>query len=386
MRYLAAFDKFKGSISAGRACDVAVAALGGGTAGRTVDAFPLADGGEGFAKILTGAAGGTLSAIQVAGPRGAAVTAELGIVLSEKIPTAARLRLGLAPSGARVAVVEMAAASGLELLSPGARDPFYTTSQGTGELVGAAARQGVGAILLGVGGSATHDLGLGALGALGLSYVSDSGSTIERIVPADWPWLTRIEGRLMSPLPPIFIACDVDNPLLGLTGAAAVYGPQKGLRHGDYARIERGTAKVSRLLCRHFDRPESLARERGAGAAGGIAFGLMAAAGARLLPGFDLVAAWLDLDARLAAADVVLTGEGRFDESSLSGKGPATLARRALALGKTVHVFAGQVADATEIPGLFVHEISPRGMPIDEALASAPSLLEAAIKAAFPWQ
>jgi glycerate kinase len=386
MRYLAAFDKFKGSISANRACEVAVAALGGGTAGRIVDACPLTDGGEGFAQILTGAAGGSLSAIQVAGPRGATVAASLGIVHSEKIPSAARLRMGLAQEGARVGVVEMAAASGLELLSPGARDPFYTTSQGTGELVEAAARQGVDAILLGVGGSATHDLGLGALGALGLAYVSDSGNAIERIVPADWPWLARITGRLVSPLPPIFIACDVANPLLGPTGAAAVYGPQKGLRHGDYARIERGSAKVSRLLCRHFERPESLAREPGAGAAGGIAFGLMAAAGARLLPGFDLVAAWLDLDERLAAADVVLTGEGRFDESSLSGKGPATLARRALALGKTVHVFAGQVANVTQIPGLSVHEISPRGMPIDEALAGAPSLLEAAIRASLPRQ
>ena len=141
---------------------------------------------------------------------------------------------------------------------------------------------------------------------------------------------------------------------------------------------------MAALVCRHFGKPESLAAEPGAGAAGGIAFGLMAAAGARLLPGFELVALWLDLDVRLAAADLVITGEGRFDESSLSGKGPGAVVRRALALGKPVHVFAGQIALDRQIPGLSTHAVTPNGMPLAEALARTPSLLEAAVRDAIP--
>jgi glycerate kinase len=141
---------------------------------------------------------------------------------------------------------------------------------------------------------------------------------------------------------------------------------------------------MAALLCAHCGRPPALADEPGAGAAGGIAFGLMAGADARLLPGFDLVAAWLGLDARLAAADLVITGEGRFDESSLSGKGPGAVARRALALGKRVHVFAGQVAVTGAPAGLELHAITPPGTPLEAALREAPRNLAAAIQAAFP--
>jgi glycerate kinase len=128
-------------------------------------------------------------------------------------------------------------------------------------------------------------------------------------------------------------------------------------------------------MCSHFGRPEGVAGLPGAGAAGGITFGLMVAAGAVIAPGFDLVAAWLDLDRRIAAADVVLTGEGRFDDSSLSGKGPGEVVRRALALGKTVHVFAGSVALSRDIPGLSAHPITPPGVALDRALAEAPGRL-----------
>jgi len=277
----------------------------------------------------------------------------------------------------------MAAASGLALLAPRLRDPMRASSIGTGQLIRAAARPGVRVILLGVGGSATHDLGLGALGALGIEYSTASGGRLDSPVPADWPRIQGIDGRVSDLIPPILIACDVDNPLLGPAGALAVYGPQKGLRPADAAALEAGSARVASMICRHFGRPEGLAAERGAGAAGGIAFGLMAAAGARLLAGFDLVASWLDLDARLAAADVIITGEGRFDDSSLSGKGPGTVVRRALALGKPVHVFAGRVALTRPVPGLLAHSISPPGMALADALANAPALLAAAVRQAL---
>lgn len=377
MRVLAAFDKFKHSIGAPEACDAAARVAR--ALGWEADPCPVTDGGEGFAEILTRAAGGRMSRITAAGPRGGRVCAGFGIVQAARIPSGARARLGAADPQASIAVVDMASASGLALLGPELWDPLLASSAGTGELLMAAASQGVRSILLGVGGSATHDLGLGALGAMGIGFAARPGEPITGIVPADWPRLAIIEGRLPDSVPPIRIACDVDNPLLGSRGAAAVYGPQKGLRAADLAELELQTARVASLVCRHFGRPEALAQSPGAGAAGGIAFGLMAAAGAALLAGFELVASWLDIEARIASADVVVTGEGRFDDTSLCGKGPGAVARMALSLGKEVHVFAGQVSLAREIPGLRVHQITPDGLPMEEALAGARALLERAV-------
>ncbi len=383
MRVLAAFDKFKDSISAQRACEIAAASV---ARGWQVDVCPLADGGEGFAEILTRSAQGTESRIKVTGARGAPVDARFGVVPLAKIPIAARNMLGPVAGGlgGTVAVVEMAAASGLAQLAPWMRDPLRASSAGTGQLIRAAAKSAVRSILLGVGGSATHDLGLGALAALGIDFLDASGNRLDPLVPAGWPGLQRLDGRISEFIPPIQIACDVDNPLLGPNGALAIYGPQKGLKPADAAALEAQSARIAAIVCRHFGRPESLANERGAGAAGGIAFGLMAGAGARLLPGFDLVAAWLDLEARLGAADVVFTGEGRFDDSSLSGKGPGTLVRRALALGKPVHVFAGQVVLGRPVPGLFTHAITPAAMALSEALTKTPALLADAVRATLP--
>jgi glycerate kinase len=379
MRVLAAFDKFKGSVSATEACGIAAAAVVA-EKGWDVDECPLSDGGEGFMDILTRAAGGCVSRIPVTGPRGREVEAAFGIVSLHRIPQGARARLPAGGGPGAIAVAEMASASGLSLLKPGERDPLRASSAGTGQLILAAAATRVRAILLGVGGSATSDLGLGALGALGIGFSDGSGGSIESPVPAEWPRIEAIGGQVPGSVPPILIACDVDNPLLGARGAAAVYGPQKGLRPEDAAFLEAQSARIAGIVCGHFGRPVGLAEQPGAGAAGGIAFGLMAGAGARLMPGFELVASWIDLDARLAAADIVLTGEGRFDETSLRGKGPGAVVSRALALGKPVHVFAGEVRFERSVPGLFVHAITPAAMALDSALAEAPALLSRAVR------
>jgi glycerate kinase len=386
MRVLAAFDKFRDSISASEACDIAARAVG--SARIEIDVCPLSDGGEGFAEILTRAAGGGMENIMVTGPRGGDVTAGIGRVSLKSIPQRARDLLGAAALGetGSVAVIEMAAASGLALLAPALRDPLRATSVGTGQLIRAAADRGACAILLGVGGSATSDMGLGALEALGVGYSDASGAKLAALVPADWPGLRQIVGRVAGPVPPVVIACDVDNPLLGPRGAVAIYGPQKGLRPGDAASLETESRRISALLCSHFGKPASLADLPGAGAAGGITFGLMVAAGAMLAPGFELVAAWLDLDRRIEAADVIITGEGRFDDSSLSGKGPGAVVRRALALGKTVHVFAGSVSLSREIPGVSAHSITPAGVPLEQALAEAPGRLFDTMRLAFGGQ
>jgi glycerate kinase len=393
MRALLAFDKFKDALSAPQACALSAGSLRARQPDWTLDLCPLTDGGEGFCEILTQALGGTFEAHTVTGPRGEPVVARLGFVPLALIPATARRLLDLPdsqlsalnsqlPRDAHVAVVEMAAASGLALLAPEARDPWLTSTTGTGELIRLAARPGVAAILLGLGGSATSDLGLGALAALGLNFVSAAGELIDPPIPSRWPEITRLDGRLPADLPPLRIACDVANPLLGPNGAAAIYGPQKGLRPADLRRLDNEAARLALLLCTHSAKPDTLMDVPGAGAAGGISFGLMAAASAQLISGFDLVSAWLDLDSRLAAADLVLTGEGRFDASSLSGKGPGALAARAAALGKPVHVFAGAIT-AAPVPGLALHAITPPGTPLPAALRAAATNLTATVDRTF---
>ncbi len=385
MQVLIAFDKFKDCLTAQEACRLTAAALRERQPAWTTTACPLADGGEGFAEILTDAAGGEHVAVTVTGPRGAPVSARYGLVSVARVPAAARRCLGLeaaAHEGRTIAVVDMASVSGLALLANADRDPWQTTTRGTGEVLRAAAARGVAAIVLGVGGSATSDLGLGALAALGLEFHGRDGR-IDDPVPGRWAGIERIGGAVTPSLPPVWIACDVTNPLLGPRGAAATYGPQKGLKAADLPRLDHESGRLALLLCGHCRQPDTLMDAPGAGAAGGISFGLMAAAGAKLLPGFELVSAWLDLETHLARAELVITGEGRFDATSLQGKGPGAVAARALALGKAVHVFAGQAAVDTPPARLALHSITPAGLPLAEALPRGAEFLAAAVRRAF---
>lgn len=349
-----------------------------------VECAPITDGGDGFCRILTEAAAGELVKVSASGPQLERREAPIGLVERARLPASAQAMLPIAASGAdRVAVIEMAAVNGLALVPAEARDPWRTTSLGTGQLIRAAAELGAGAVLLGVGGSATSDLGLGALSALGFEFRATDGAKLRPPFPMLWERVMSIEGECFESIPPIAIACDVSNPLLGPDGAAAVYGPQKGLRAADLPRHEAHAARLADLLCRHCGRdPAAMIAAPGAGAAGGIAFGLMTAARAQLVSGFGLVAAWLDLDAKIAAADFVITGEGRFDASSLAGKGPGAIARRMSAAGKRAVVFAGAIADDVETMG-DVHAITPPGTPLPEALAQTERHLAAAIARVF---
>jgi glycerate kinase len=385
MRVLLAFDKFKDALSAPDACAAAARALAANHPDWTVDSCPLADGGEGFGAILTAAVGGETLPATVTGPRGNPAVGRIGLVAYDRIPASARalLRLPEVGRGTRVAVIEMASASGLALLPPGERDLWHTTTKGTGELMRLAVEQGAAAIVLGIGGSATNDLGLGAVEALGLEFLAADGRRVSPPVPSRWREIVRLGGKLLPGLPPIRIACDVTNPLLGPRGAAATYGPQKGLRPADLARLDHEAARLALLVCGFFDQPDQLMDVAGSGAAGGISFGLMAAADAELLPGFDLVSAWLDIEARLARADIIITGEGRFDDSSLQGKGPGAVAARALALGKTVHVFAGRAMVAQSPAGLTLHSITPAELPLEQALPRAAEFLDRSVRQAF---
>ena len=377
MRCLVAFDKFKDALSARRACEVTADTLRARHPDWTFELCPLTDGGEGFTETLTNATQGRLELVEVSGPRGRRLPAALGFIDAGRIPAPARALLPAPPGNNRVAIVGLASASGIELLARPERDPWHTTTFGTGELAARAIAKNAGALLLGVGGSATNDLGLGALAALGFRFFAANGTPVAVPTPDTWARITRIEPATLD-LPPIFIACDVTNPLLGPRGATATFGPQKGLVPADVPRLEEQMARMAALLCAACGKPLSLVETPGTGATGGLPFGLMVGAGARIVPGFDLVSAWLDLPAKLAAADLVITGEGRFDATSLGGKGPGTLLAEARRLGKPAHVFAGSV-DLPALSGVEGHAITPPGLPLAEALPRTAELLAAAV-------
>jgi glycerate kinase len=202
------------------------------------------------------------------------------------------------------------------------------------------------------------------------------------VTPAQWKAIEEIEGSIDLAVPPIYIACDVDNPLLGDRGAAAVYGPQKGLKPEEISAFDELSEKISKKLCAFFDQPVSIMQTPGSGAAGGIGFGLNAAFGASYVAGFELVTAWLDLASKITQADLVLTGEGKFDSSSLAGKGPYALLAAAYSNDTQAILLAGLAEkDAAQIvrerfPGTAVYSITPEGTPLPEALKSAPDFLQ----------
>lgn len=380
MRVLIAFDKWKDALRAEEACAATKAALAEVQPDWRADLAPLSDGGEGFCEVLTHAAGGELREVTVTGPRGQPSKARYGIVDTVRLPEAARERLAIAGAG-RLGIIEMAQASGLQMLAREARDVWQTTTRGTGELMSAAVESGAAAILLGIGGSATSDCGLGALEALGLTFHTETGGGVSPPVPAAFHAITGIKGTAGLNVP-VRVACDVSNPLLGERGAAAVYGPQKGLAKCEVRKLDAAMGRVGKLLCAHFGVDAGAMDEPSSGAAGGIGFGLRVACGARYVPGFDLVWEWLRLEPKLQAADVLITGEGKFDASSLQGKGPGTLIEAARHEGKRVVVFAGRVDDALK-GGEGVVEVSPRELPLEVALRRADELLRTAVKDYF---
>ena len=384
MRVLIAFDKFKDALGAEEACHLVGETLRLRKPRSVIDLCPLTDGGEGFARNLSLAARGSWHRHRVTGPLGNSVEGEFGLVPWSHLSPEVRTRLGISPSQEGVlGVVDMASASGLALIPPKDRNPWKTTTRGTGELLLAAAEKGADLLLLGIGGSGTSDLGLGCLQVLGLQAWDSQEKEIPVLTPDQYDRVAKFTGTLRRNFPPLRVACDVTNPLLGPRGAVRVYSSQKGLLSQDLEAFASVTEAMAQKLLQNTGRPRDLLEIPGAGAAGGIGFGLMALAGAGLVSGSDLVAAWLDLPGKIRWADVVLTGEGRFDQSSLEGKGPVALVRQALAAGKRVHVFAGSVEPGLDLPvGLSVHAISPPNLSLPQALGRTGEFLVQAVSAA----
>ena len=378
MHVLIAFDKFKDALSAPEACAYAAHTIEVVEPEWTIEEAPLTDGGEGFCDILTRTASGESFFYDVAGPSFEVVDAEMGIVELENLPESIKEWLDL-PHNGKLAIIEMAQASGLQLLASTNRDAMVTSTYGTGQLLRIAQKMGVDAILMGIGGSATSDLGLGALEALGITPVDADGNVVEDIVPQKWPQIAGFRGEKLEDLPPIRIACDVDAPLLGKKGAAAIFGPQKGIPAAYVPEFDEAAKRIAGLLCDHFGVDKKLVDEPCTGAAGGIGFGFkVASKDARFVPGFDLVWRWLGLAEKMERADLVITGEGRYDATSLTGKGPGTLIDAANDAGKPAWVFAGAVEAGLESEDIIA--ISPAGTPIAVCLENSGRYLRESVR------
>ncbi|MEV4560714.1 glycerate kinase [Kitasatospora sp. NPDC049285] len=319
---LVCLDKFRGSATAVEACRWLAEGLRAADPALDVREAPVADGGEGTAEAFL-AAGFRAVPVRVSGPTGAPVDAVLAV-------------------RGRRAVVEMAQASGLHLLPAGRPAPLTASTRGTGELLRAALDLGCRDVVLAVGGSATTDAGAGLLQALGARITDATGAELPpggaALADAAAVDLTGLDARLRETR--LVLASDVDNPLLGPDGAAAVFAPQKGADAGQVALLDAALARFAGLVAARTG--ADLSGRPGAGAAGGTGFAALHL-GARREPGVDVLLAELGLDTALAAADLVVVGEGCLDAQSLRGKAPIGVAERARQAGVPVVAVAGRV-------------------------------------------
>ncbi|MEU6675526.1 glycerate kinase [Streptomyces sp. NPDC046925] len=353
-RFAIAPSGFKESLSAPSAAESIAEGVRRVVPHAETDLIPLVDGGEGTARALAATGGGRLVALPATGPVG------------QRIGT----HFALLPDG--TAVVEMAAVAGLSLVPRDLRDPGATTTYGVGELIGAALDAGARRILVGCGDSGTSDGGAGALQALGARLLDADGWELPR-GGRELTRLSRIDGSGLDPRlkdTEIRVACNPFNVLTGERGVARVFGPQKGATPAQVEQLAAALDRWAHVLTRDLHATTDLALGPGTGASGGLGAGL-AALGARLLPRFDVLLDHLDLDARLARADLVITAEGALDHQTPRGKVPAEVARRAKRFGRPVLVLAGTI-------GQGAHHVRAVGVDAYSSILPAPvSLTEA---------
>ncbi len=369
MKLIFAPDSFKGSLSAMESCDILERVTAKIFPGAETISVPVADGGEGTVDALLRAMGGQRVSTAVTGPLFEPENAEWGLLESG------------------TAVMEMAQASGLPYL-PAEKDPRKATSLGTGEMIAAALRQGVRKILIGIGGSATNDGGIGMLTALGAKFtntagdfVSPVGGSLIDVAQADFSGLMP-ELRETE----ITVICDVTNPLLGENGATFIYGPQKGATPAIRDELEAGMTHYAQVVSAAVGK--DIASFPGAGAAGGLGAALGGVLGAQLKSGIDAVLDAVDFDAKLEGVSLAVTGEGRIDGQSVQfGKVPVGVAKRCAAKGIPTVAIVGGIGDGAE--GLFdlcestIMTTVSGPMSLDKAMSDAPALYEYAAERLF---
>ena len=365
IKVIIAPQEFKGALSALAAAEAIDRGVRAALPEAETVLVPVADGGDGTLDALVEGSGGQIFRSVVTGPLGQPLEALWGVM-----------------GDGQTAVVEMALASGLALVPPQQRNPSITTTRGTGEIISEALARGFSRIVVGLGGSATNDGGAGMASALGARFLNaedenlpDGGAALARLAKVD---VSELNPKLAQTT--IIGATDVTNPLCGPTGASAVYGPQKGASPEMVAELEAALVNYDRVLRR--DLGADVGEHAGAGAAGGLGVGLMAFAGAELLSGIDMVCEVVNFDARLQGADLVITGEGRADHSTIFNKAPVGVARRALAQGVPTLLLAGGLGPGYQ--ELYQHGIAAvvciadGPMSFRQSLGRTPELLEAA--------
>ncbi len=329
MKVLVAPDKFKGSLTSAEAASLIGKAFKNN--GFEVITSPLADGGEGTVDAIVSAVGGRKKIVPAKGPLGRSLESFIGLIKDGK-----------------EAVIEMAAASGLNLLGPAEYNLLKTSTYGTGELIKAALDEGVDEILIGVGGSATNDAGMGAAKALGAEFLDEAGNALEPVGEN----LGRVKKYDLSGMDPriektkILVAVDVENPFYGEQGAAHVYGPQKGADQKQVEFLDSGLVDIAEVI--ENQSGQNLQKLPGSGAAGGLAGGLVAFLGARITPGTKYISDLLQIGTKVLQVDLVVTGEGKVDEQTLYGKAPTGVFNEAKKHSKKVIMIAGQIGEGVE--------------------------------------
>ncbi len=364
-------DKFKGSLTAEEAAEAIARGVRAVWPDARIIKVPMADGGEGTLRALVRATGGRIIHRRVMGPLGKPVLAAFGVL-----------------GDGETAVIEMAEASGFKLVSAARRNPLVTTTYGTGELILAALRCGCRRLIVGIGGSATNDGGAGMAQALG-ARLHDArgrelpggigGGALGRVARVVWP---KAEGR--RPKAEVLVASDVQNPLVGPRGASAVFGPQKGATPAMVKQLDANLRRWAKLLERDVVSAFGLRISTfpGGGAAGGLGAGLKAFLGARFRPGVEIVIEHAGLAEKLRGADLVITGEGRLDRSTLDGKAPLGVARLARRMGVPVIAVGGSL-DAAATAAFrragfaAVAPLMTGSVALKEAMANAGKLLAA---------
>ncbi|MGI8435577.1 MAG: glycerate kinase [Chthoniobacterales bacterium] len=333
MQILVAPDKFKGSLGAAAVAEAIAAGLLEVLPAAEVVRLPVADGGEGTAEVICAAAGGRWHSCAAQAANGLGVSVRFVLI-----------------DGGEVAVVEASEANGLWRIPEDERDPVSATSFGVGEMMLAVAKQGARRAIIGLGGSATNDGGFGMARALGYRFLYRDGRELSGPV-SDLLQLAAIKKPRDRILPSIVVAADVRAPLLGERGATRVFGTQKGATAEQLDLLEAALTKFADIVASEFG--QDFRDVAGAGAAGGLGFGLLNFARAEMRAGFEVVSELVGLEEAIRAADVVVTGEGRMDAQTLEGKAPAGVAQLARKFGKRCYAVVGQLEEAPGVRELF---------------------------------
>src|SRR2546421_7589426 len=331
VRIIIAPDKFKGSLNAREVAENIAKGLLDILPDAKIDIVPMADGGEGTAEVICEAVGGSWLKCNAHDPFGREIDVRYAWIDNQKL-----------------AVMEMSEAAGMRRLSESERDPVRASTFGVGEMILDAVKQSAREIIIGLGGSATNDGGFGMARAIGFrfNYEEEEEENVSRLVH-----LAKVIRPENLSLPKIVAAADVRNPLLGKNGATHVFGPQKGASEDKIDILECALARLADVVEKEFG--FDFRNEPGAGAAGGLRFGLMSFCGAKIRRGFEVVAEAVDLESKMKDADVVITGEGSLDRQTLEGKTPAGVARLARKLGKRVFAIVGRASEDREARDIF---------------------------------